>query len=456
MTKKAKILVIDDDHEVSDAMQIVLDDNGYEVVTASTGSQGLRCLDRQRFELVITDFRLPDTTGTELLALIKCQWPDVEVVLITGYGSTDLAIEVIKKGAFYYLAKPFKPPQLIAMVEEALKWQKGIAGCAGLNENSTKKEFSGIIGANQRMMAIYKTIETAANSDASVLIEGESGTGKEMIATAFHQNGNRSNRPFIKINCAAIPRDLIESELFGYKKGAFTGADADKRGLLEAADNGILLLDEIAEMPAYLQTKLLRVLQERRLRPLGGEHEIRVNFRLICATNRDTLRAIADGTLREDLYYRISTIKIKVPPLRERLDDFELLSNYFLKRYNQKYGKKVRRISKAAVSLLERHNWPGNVRELENVIEHAVLFCQADMLLPENLPEQFQANTSGQFKCTLAPFMSMEEIEHEAISQTLNLTRGNVKKTAQILGIHRPTLYRKLKKFGIRNKAVIS
>ena len=306
-----------------------------------------------------------------------------------------------------------------------------------------------MIGRDRKIHEIIETIRTTAPSDASVLIEGESGTGKELIAAAFHTQSQRASGPFIRINCAAIPHELIESELFGYKKGAFTGADHDKRGLIEAAREGTLLLDEIAEMPPHLQTKLLRVLQERKLRRLGDEREIDVNFRLVSATNRDTLALLDEGTLRKDLYFRISTIKIKVPPLRERLDDVPLLAGRFLKRFCDQYGKNIRDISPEAVLRLVRYDWPGNIRELESVIERAVLFCPGTELLASCLAEEFQSRTASS-SFFIPPLLPMEDIEREAIVQTLERTSGNVKKSAQILRFPRPTFYRKLKKLGIK------
>jgi transcriptional regulator with PAS, ATPase and Fis domain len=307
-----------------------------------------------------------------------------------------------------------------------------------------------MVGRDPKMHQIHETIRTAAPSDASVLIEGESGTGKELIATAFHTQSQRAAQAFIRINCAAIPHELIESELFGYKKGAFTGADRDKRGLIEAADGGTLLLDEIAEMPAHLQTKLLRVLQERKLRRLGEEREIAVDFRLVCATNHDTSKLLEEGQLRKDLYFRISTIKIKVPPLRERLDDVILLAKHFLERYTRQYDKIIRDIAPETVALLTGYDWPGNIRELESVIERGVLFCHGDELVPDCLPENLQASRPAGYRFVIPPFLPMEEIEREAILQTLERTSGNVKKSAQILRFPRPTFYRKLKKFGIK------
>jgi two-component system response regulator HydG len=370
---------------------------------------------------------------------------------MTAYGSLDITIEAIKRGAYYYLEKPYTPDFLCALVERALQF------ATLRRENQTLKralagdsEVFGMIGRDQKMRQIIETIRTVAPSDASVLIEGESGTGKELIATAFHTASHRAARPIVRINCAAIPHELIESELFGYKRGAFTGADRDKRGLIEAAGEGTLLLDEIAEMPAHLQTKLLRVLQERKLRRLGDEREIDVNFRLVSATNRNTSALLEEGVLRKDLYFRISTIKIKVPPLRERLDDVILIAKRFLERYNEQYDKNIRDISPEAVLRLIRYDWPGNIRELESVIERAVLFCSGDVLTPGCLPEHFQsAQTKGR-RFVIPPLLPMEEIEREAIMQTLERTSGNVKKSAQILHFPRPTFYRKLKKFGIK------
>jgi DNA-binding NtrC family response regulator len=451
MNQPARILIVDDESSITGALEIILGEQGYNISTAESVANALEAIKRQQFDLVFTDLKLPDGSGIDLLDIVKAESPETEVVLMTAHGSLDVTIEAIKKGAYYYLEKPFTPDQVIMLIERTLEF------AAVRQENRSLKraisgetEAFGMIGRTQPMRQIYETIRATAASEASVLIEGESGTGKELIATAFHLQSNRANGPFMRINCAAIPRDLIESELFGYKKGAFTGADRDKRGLIEAASGGTLLLDEVAEMPVHLQTKLLRVLQERSLRRLGGEQEIRVDFRLVTATNRDTKQAMAEGLMREDLYFRISTIRIKVPPLRERLDDLVLLAEQFLSRYCLKYDRRIRGISPPALSLLSRYDWPGNVRELESVIERAVLFCQEELIGPSHLPEHFQDSRSGRFKCEIPPFLTLEEIEREAIKQTLERTRNNVKRTAQILNLHRPTLYRKLKKYGIK------
>ena len=445
-----KILVVDDEPSVTGSLEVILSGAGFEVLTANSFAASTAILNRTSVDLVITDLRLSDASGIDVIKHIKKNTPDTEVILMTGYGSLDITIEAIKAGAYYYLEKPYTPDRLFTLVDRALQL------VALRHENESLKrtiagdsETFGMIGRDPKMHQIFETIRTAAPSDASVLIEGESGTGKELIATAFHAQSQRAAGPFIRINCAAIPHELIESELFGYKKGAFTGADRDKRGLIEAASQGTLLLDEIAEMPTHLQTKLLRVLQERRLRRLGDEHEIDVNFRLVSATNRNTLTLLDEGLLRKDLYFRISTIKIKVPPLRERLDDVPVIAGRFLIRFNEQYGKKIRDISPETVMRLVSYDWPGNIRQLESVIERAVLFCSGTELLPNCLPEEFQSHTSSS-TFVIPPLLPMEEIERQAIMQTLERTHGNIKKTAQILRFPRPTFYRKLKKLGIK------
>lgn len=450
----SRILVIDDEPSVTDALSLILTELGHEVDAAKSGSEAKEFLKGAPYDLVFTDLRLPDASGIDLLTLIKTDNANTEVIVMTAHGSLDITIDAIKRGAFYYVEKPFTPPQVTALVERALQFE------AIKRENrSLKSAFIGdgddfgIVGRDPKMRQIHAVIRTAAPSEASVLIEGESGTGKELIAAAFHFQSPRAEFPLIRINCAAIPQELLESELFGYKKGAFTGADRDKRGLIEATAGGTLLLDEIAEMPIHLQTKLLRVLQERKLRRVGDENEISVDFRLVSSTNRDTAEMIREGTLRKDLYFRISTIKVKPPPLRERLDDVPILANRFLDHYADKYNKRIREISTATFSLLMRYEWPGNVRELESVIEHAVLFATEDKLTPECLPEELHHAGSGEFRCVIPPYFTMEEIEREAIAQTLERTGGNVKRTAEILNYHRPRLYRKMKSFGLRDGA---
>ena len=445
-----KILVVDDEPSVTGSLEMILSGAGYEVLTANSFAGSVAILSRTGVDLVITDLRLSDSSGIDVIKHVKKNSPESEVILMTGYGSVDITIEAIKAGAYYYLEKPYSPDRLFTLVDRAFQ----LVDLRHENESLKRtiagdSETFGMIGRDPQMHQIFETIRTAAPSDASVLIEGESGTGKELIAAAFHAQSQRAAGPFIRINCAAIPHELIESELFGYKKGAFTGAERDKRGLIEAANQGTLLLDEIAEMPTHLQTKLLRVLQERRLRRLGDEREIDVNFRLVSATNRNTLALLEEGVLRKDLYFRISTIKIKVPPLRERLDDVPVIAGRFLMRFNEQYGKQIRDISPETVMRLVNYDWPGNIRQLESVIERAVLFCSGTELLPKCLPEEFQSRAQSS-TIVIPPLLPMEEIERQAIMQTLERTHGNIKKTAQILRFPRPTFYRKLKKLGIK------
>jgi DNA-binding NtrC family response regulator len=449
-----RILVVDDERSISDALGMILSQLGHHVDSAKSIQEATELLKGSPYDLIFMDLRLPDGSGIDLLSHVKSDTPYTEVVVMTAHGSLDITIEAIKRGAFYYLEKPFTPHQVTTLIDRALQFE------AIKRENRSLKnaivsdsDDFGIIGRHLKMRQIHAVIRTAAPSDASVLIEGESGTGKELIAVAFHFQSPRAEFPFTRINCAAIPQDLMESELFGYRKGAFTGADRDKRGLIEATTGGTLLLDEIAEMPLHLQTKLLRLLQERKLRRLGDENEISVDFRLVSSTNRDTAEMIREGTLRKDLYFRISTIKVKPPPLRERLDDVPLLANRFLEQYAEKYKKRIREISTSAFSLLMSYAWPGNVRELESVIEHAVLFATEDKLTPESLPEELHGPQNGEYRCVIPPYMTMDEIEREAIAQTLERTGGNVKKTAEILNYHRPRLYRKMKTFGLRGGA---
>ena len=448
----ASILVVDDENSITCGLDLLLRDEGYDINIASTVAEAQSLLACRWFDLVFLDLRLPDGDGIALLEHIKDTTPDTEVILMTAHGSLEVTIEAIKRGAFYYLEKPFTYDQVMILAQRTLQF-KEIKTENRLRKSTRIQDDDdfGIVGNNPQLRQVRAMIRTAAPSDASVLIEGESGTGKEMIATALHQQSLRARRPFIRINCAAIPGTLIESELFGYRKGAFTGADHDRRGLIEATAGGTLLLDEIAEMPVYLQTKLLRVLQERTVRRLGDEREIAVDFRLISSTNRETGQMIREGLLRQDLYFRLSTVRIKVPPLRERLDDLKILGETLLRRQARKYKKRMQGISPASFSILMRYEWPGNVRELESVIEHAVLFATGDYLQPEDLPDHLHKSPTSNYLCVIPPYLTKEDIEREAIAQTLERTGGNVKKTAQILNYNRPTLYRKLRRFGLRS-----
>ncbi len=451
--KDARILVVDDEPLMADSLRQNLAEEGFVVDTAATGAQAIEQFDVGGHQLAICDLQLPDMDGLDVLRHIKEARPATEVIVVTGYGTVARAVEATKAGAFYFVEKPFDFDQMLPLVEKALERRELKAETESMRRQlSTRAEYFNIIGASKQMQTIYETIESVAKSDANVLIVGESGTGKELIANAIHYNSLRSKKPFIKVNCAALPKELIESELFGHTKGAFTGAHADKEGLVQHAAAGSLLLDEIAEMPVELQPKLLRVLQERSYRKIGSERTYAVDFRLISSTNRPPADAIRDGVLRDDLFYRISTITIHVPPLRERTDDIQLLTDHFLKHYSQKYDRQISGVSQAAYQRLFAHSWPGNVRELQNVIERAVLLAKSARIEPSDLP--FENGTTLEGSATnsgwdVPPNMTLEDIEKLVIEKTLQRTGGNKQAAANLLGIYRPRLYSKIRKYKI-------
>src|SRR5882672_10934646 len=448
--KDARILVVDDEPLMADSLRQNLAEEGFVVDTAATGAQAIEQFDVGGHQLAICDLQLPDMDGLDVLRHIKEARPATEVIVVTGYGTVARAVEATKAGAFYFV-------QMLPLVEKALERRELKAETESMRRQlSTRAEYFNIIGASKQMQTIYETIESVAKSDANVLIIGESGTGKELIANAVHYNSLRAKKPFIKVNCAALPKELIESELFGHAKGAFTGAHADKEGLVQHAAGGSLMLDEIAEMPVELQPKLLRVLQERTCRKIGSEKSYPVDFRLITSTNRLPADAIRDGLLRDDLFYRISTITIHVPPLRERMEDIQLLTDHFLKLYAEKYERPIAAVSQSAYQRLFAHSWPGNVRELQNVIERAVLLAKSATIEPFDLP--FDNGTASAAAPALAwdvpPNMTLEDIEKFVIERTLQRTGGNKQKAANMLGIYRPRLYSKIKKYKIGLDAV--
>ncbi len=451
--KDIRILVIDDEPMMADSLKQNLGEDGYTVDTASTGAEAIERFDGGGHHLAICDIQLPDMDGIEVLRHIKDARPSTEVIMATGYGTVDRAIAAMKAGAFWFLEKPFEYEVLQKLVENALERQELKADAEMMRQRlTTRTEYYSIIGGSKPMQTIYETIESVAKADANVLIVGESGTGKELIANAIHYNSLRAKKPFIKVNCAALPKELIESELFGHTRGAFTGAHADKDGLIQHAAGGSLLLDEIAEMPVELQPKLLRVLQERSYRKIGSEKTHAVDFRLICSTNRPPADAIRDGVLRDDLFYRISTITIHVPPLRDRAEDIQLLAEHFLKMYARKYQRPITGISQAAYQRLFGHSWPGNVRELQNVLERAVLLAKGNKIEPVDLP--FDNGTlpekAGQNAAwDVPPNMTLEDIEKLVIEKTLQRTGGNKQAAANLLGIYRPRLYSKIRKYNI-------
>jgi DNA-binding NtrC family response regulator len=448
LKREDKILVVDDEPSITDGLRLLLGAEGYQVETASSLSAGKAAIQSQAFDLVLTDLQLPDDHhgGLSLLRTVKELASDTEVILITGHGSVSEAVDAIKLGAYYFVEKPFEPDQILILVEKALERR----GLLRLRRHLQRREYFNIIGASKAMQMIYETIESVAKSDANVLIIGESGTGKELIANAIHFNSLRANQEFVKVNCSALPKELIEAELFGYVKGAFTGAIQNRTGLIAQAKGGSLLLDEIGEMPIELQPKLLRVLEERRFRPVGSTETFEADFRLICATNREPRDAIKEGLMREDLFYRISTITINVPPLRERSEDLQLLTDHFFNKFKEKYNRPLQGFSQTAYQRVFTHRWPGNVRELQNAIERAVLLAKGLRIEPEDLPFGEQIAEAPNDAFYVPPNLTLEEIERLVIAQTLQRTRGNKQAAAQILGIYRPRLYSKIRKYKIQ------
>ncbi len=493
---KAKILIIDDDTNFLDLTQFHLRKQGFDVVSAESGEEGLKLLTGDQFDVALTDLRLPDADGIDLVRQFKESVPDTEVIVITGFSSITKAVEATRAGAYNFVEKPVNYDKLLLMIDKAIEHRRQNNEIRQLRGKLTeRKSYYNIIGSSKAMQNIYEIIDSVAESDANVLIIGESGTGKELVASALHYKSLRAKKPFVKINCAALPKELIESELFGHVKGAFTGANRDKLGLIGQADGSSLLLDEIGEMPIELQPKLLRVLQERAYLPVGSEKPRAVDFRLICATNRDPLAAVREGLLREDLYYRINTIPIHVPPLREREEDIVHLAEHFVRVFAGNYDRPVSRISNAAYDLLLRHSWPGNVRELQNAIERAVLLSKGDTIEPDALPltdiipinpasrtvqpiPKIEAESNGHKNQSFDHELSFddlcqllvsklsdewkadagaedcqhnifERLEGSIVQAALERTQGNKQAAATLLGVYRPRLYSIIKKHNL-------
>jgi DNA-binding NtrC family response regulator len=442
---KAKIMVVDDTAEIRTLVQTILKTSGYDSTTKANAAELKEAFSGQQPDVILLDLVLPDGDGLQLLPLIKRQWPETEVIVLTGHATFDTAVEATKRGAYHFQNKPFDHKTLLLSVERALEHKR-------LNEeaSSLRKTLSTMSGGESpifqspAMKAVVRTIERVAPSDVAVLITGESGTGKEVIADLIHGLSPRNKGPLIKINCAALPRELIESELFGSVKGAFTGANVDREGLFHQAESGTLLLDELSEMPIDTQSKLLRVLQEKEVRPVGGRTTYKTDCRVIAATNRQVEQAIKEGKLREDLYYRISAITISLPPLRDRKEDLVPLATAFLKRFAAQAGRTIVGFTPAATDLIKNYNWPGNVRQLQNEIQRTVLMAEGNMVDVQDFSISTTAPEGEVQDLTL-----MEAMERNTIIQVLKETGGNKLETAKRLGIGRQTLYNKIKVYGI-------
>lgn len=448
--KTPKILIVEDEKVTLRNLEYVLKKEGYEVVATTSGTNALKLLQEDNFDLVLTDLKLEKVDGIEILEKCKNVSPDTEVIIITAYATISSAIESMKKGAFYYLPKPFKLEEVKKLVKEALekvKLKKEVARLKKLAEEEKKPVI--IITQNPKMQKILETAKQIASTDCNVIITGESGTGKELLARYIHYNSLRKNGPFVAVNCGVFSEELLANELFGHEKGAFTGATATKRGLIEMADKGTLFLDEITEMSPSMQAKLLRVIQEREFLRLGGTTPIKVDVRFIAATNKDLKALIKEGKFREDLYYRLCVVSFELPPLAERKEDIPLLAYYFLKKYSALMKKEVKEISPLALEILMNYDYPGNVRELENIIERGVALATGDTLEPGHLPEDLQFLKIKTFRKKEGRYPTLEEQEKEYILWILKEVGGNKTLAAEILGIDRVSLWRKLKKYGI-------
>jgi two-component system, NtrC family, response regulator PilR len=456
----ARILVVDDERSMRELLAIVLKREGHEVLVAENGRSAIALLEREAVELLISDVRMPDLSGVDVLAAAQRVNPDIIGIMITAYASTESAVEALRLGAYDYLSKPFNVDELKLKVRKALERRH-------LQQENTllkralqhSHQFSNIIGRSAPMQAVFQLIQTIAPTTSTVLVSGESGTGKELVARAIHFNSARKDRPFVALNCGALPETLLESELFGHVRGAFTGADSNKKGLIEVAEKGTIFLDEIGEMSPIVQVKLLRVLQERKFRRLGGTDEIDADIRIIAATNKDLSKLVADGRFREDLFYRINVIPVQLPPLRERLDDIPLLAEHFLAKYAAQIGRSLSGVSPEAMHRLQAYAWPGNIRELENAIERAVALESGPLVQASSLPEHVQsgqepgaAGGNGEKPLPESGFdleRHVAEIEREYIAEALRQSGGVKSRAADLLGMSFRSFRYYMKKYNL-------
>ncbi len=445
-----RILLVEDDSTGRNATAMLLESQGYTVVKAGDGREALALLG-EGFSLVLTDLVMPQVDGMELLRLVREEAPHTPVIMFTGHGSEEAAVQALKSGAFHYLAKPVNPEELLSLVRQAVAQHRMATEIAALHAHlSDRYGFGNIIGKSSSLLHLFEQVKMVADTRSTVLIEGESGTGKELFARAIHLNSSRSRRPFVAINCASIPESLINSELFGHQRGAFTGAVAARSGKFQAASGGTLLIDEIGEMPLELQSKLLRVIETRRVDPLGADKEIPVDVRILAATHRDLERLVAEDKFRQDLYYRLNVVRMTLPPLRERREDIPLLVRAFIDEIAGENQRPVREISPEALAYLQGYDWPGNVRQLKNTIESIVVMSTRSTIDVADLPPEIRGGTPVPSASTIArPGMTMAEIEKEAIRQALLAVQNSRTEASRMLGISVRTLQRKIKSYGL-------
>jgi len=444
------VLVIDDKEQSLKAVSTAIELPGYRVLTAGDGAEGIRTLQRDTVHLIVTDLKMPGMDGMDVVTAAKRRDPNIEVIVMTAYGSIGSAVEAMKKGAYDYLTKPLDLDELMLKVRGALEKQKLMLRVEDLEQQLDERYgFENIVGTSDKMRRVYELVRQVASSSSTVLITGETGAGKELIARAIHRNSPRRNGPFVPLNCSAVPEGLLESELFGHEKGAFTGATERHRGVFEAADGGTLLLDEIVEMSPATQVNILRVLEDREFTRVGGRERIPADIRVIAATNVSLDQAVVEGRFRPDLYYRLKVISIEVPPLRERREDVPFLAARFVQQFSRENDKQIRSIGREALDALTEYDWPGNVRELRNCIESVVVMSDGDLIRLEDLPPGIRGSGSGERRLELKVGTPMEEIEREVIKETLCRAGGNQTRAAEMLKISVRTLQRKIKRYGM-------
>ena len=446
-----RILVVDDEINIRGALVTLLEKKGYQVRGAGTGEDALEQLETATADLVLTDLKMPGMGGMEFLRRLKQKWPDTEVLVMTAYGSIDTAVEAMRCGAYDYLTKPIDRERFPLAVEKALERHALAVENKQLKDRlETRTRFDHMVGESEPMQRLYSLVDMVADSDVTVLLMGESGTGKELVARAIHHKSHRADGPFVTLNCGALPENLFESELFGYEKGAFTGATMNKMGRFELADGGTLLLDEVGELSLKSQVDFLRVLETKEFRRLGGTKIVKVDTRIIAATNRNLEEAVKREDFREDLYYRLNVVPIRLPPLRERGEDIPLLADRFLEEFSAQHHREPKEVSREAMRLLRLYAWPGNIRQLRNLIERMVVTVKDPLLQPEHLPEEIQASREDARTMVVSLGSSLKEIEREAIRRTLAEVTNHREKAAKLLGISLRALQYKIKEYGIR------
>ncbi len=447
----ATILIVDNERSVRLTLGLLLKERGHQVREAASGEEALELVRGEVFDLAITDLKMAQTTGMDVLRATKAASPHTEVIVLTGHGTIESAVEAMRLGAFHYVTKPYNSQEMLLTVEKALERHRLLREVRNLREQVRSRfGFDSILGKSPPMQRLLDQVAQVARTDATVLLQGESGTGKELIARAIHGNSARAEGAFVPVNCAALPETLLESELFGHVKGAFTGAGATRKGLFEEADRGTIFLDEIGDTTPAMQAKLLRVLQDGEIRRVGSNTPLRVDVRVLAATNKSLEELVRAGAFREDLFYRLNVVSLRVPPLRERREDIAELAHRFLHRTRERLGKPVAEFTREALEVLQRHPWPGNVRELENAVERAVVLCPGDHIRPEDLPPKLLELPAGGGAARTYAGLSLSDVEREHILTTLRDCHGNQAKAAELLRIGRNTLWRKLKEYGVK------